>query len=52
MNKAVLLTLAITLTFDIFCHVETDPQWIMYINNVIWFACGSIIAHADLSRSK
>ena len=34
------------LFMDMVMHVETDPKWVLYINNVAWYIFGCVMGEA------
>jgi hypothetical protein len=44
--KVVLIGFFSILLLDMLMHVETDPQWVLYIHHAVWFGFGCALGEA------
>jgi len=38
------------LILNMMLYVETDPKWIMYLHNVVWFAFGCALGESQYEK--
>jgi len=44
------LAISAIATFDTIIHIESDPKWILWVNNLAYYIFGSYVA--DILRNK